>query len=40
MNLAINAQDAMPAGGVLTSSLQTAVLDEEWTRSGPGAKGR
>ena len=38
MNLAINAQDAMPAGGVLTFSLQTAVLDEEWTRSRPGAK--
>ncbi len=36
MNLAINAQDAMPGGGVLTFTLGAVVLDEDWARRHPG----
>ncbi|HTP60405.1 MAG TPA: ATP-binding protein, partial [Spirochaetia bacterium] len=35
MNLAVNAQDAMPDGGVLTFALHDVLLDEEWARSNP-----
>ncbi len=35
MNLAVNAQDAMPGGGALTFALRDAVIDEEWTRGHP-----
>lgn len=36
-NLAINARDAMPAGGELTIRTETAVLDEAFCRLHPGA---
>lgn len=35
MNLAINAQDAMPDGGVLTFAVHDVLLDEEWGRNNP-----
>ena len=36
-NLALNARDAMPEGGELTISTETAVLDEGFCRVHPGA---
>jgi two-component system, cell cycle sensor histidine kinase and response regulator CckA len=38
MNLAVNAQDAMPAGGALTIDLRNATLDEAAARAHPGVK--
>ena len=36
MNLAVNAQDAMPGGGSLILGLGEAILDEEFARQNPG----
>jgi len=33
MNLAINAQDAMPDGGTLNITLRDVILDEDWART-------
>jgi len=38
MNLAVNAQDAMPEGGCLTLETDMAELDEEYAVSHPGVK--
>ncbi len=38
LNLAINAQDAMPNGGILSLSVSTAVLTQEFARSHQGAR--
>jgi len=37
MNLAVNARDAMPAGGTLTIRTEGATLDERFVRQHPGA---
>jgi PAS domain S-box-containing protein len=38
MNLAMNARDAMPAGGTLTVAVREAVLDAAFVRDHPGAQ--
>jgi PAS domain S-box-containing protein len=38
MNLAVNAQQAMPGGGILTLELADVVVGEEEARSSPGAR--
>jgi len=38
MNLVVNARDAMPNGGKLTIAINQAALDENYTRTHPGAK--
>ncbi len=37
MNLSVNARDAMPAGGILTISLETVNLDKKYRETHPGA---
>jgi two-component system cell cycle sensor histidine kinase/response regulator CckA len=38
MNLAVNAQDAMPRGGTLTLETTNAELDEHFAKSHPGVR--